>query len=55
MGHWEQIAVENRKMREQQAKWPRWRRELDRYTNGASIIAGWLPLVAIVVWLFGLL
>lgn len=55
MGHWEQIGVENRKERERQANWPRWRRELDRHANGAPIIVAWLALVAIVLWAFGLL
>ncbi len=55
MGHWEQIGVENRKKRERQAKWPRWRRELDRWTNGMPVIAAWIGLVAVVLWAFGLL
>jgi len=55
MGHWEQIGVENRKSREQQANWPRWRRDLYRYGNTAIIAAAWIASVAIGLWLFGLL
>jgi hypothetical protein len=55
MGHWEQIGVENRKSRERQAKWPRWRRELYRYGNTATIAAVWIASLATGLWLFGLL
>lgn len=55
MGHWEQIGTENRKERERRAKLPRWRRELGRHADGLPIIAGWLALAAIVLWVIGLL
>lgn len=55
MGHWEQIGVENRKSRERQAQWPRWRRELYRYGNTAIIAWAWIASVAIGLRLFGLL
>ena len=55
MGHWEQIGVENRKSRERQAKWPRWRRELYRYGSTAIIAAPWVVSLAIGLRMFGLL
>lgn len=55
MGHWEQVGVENRKAREGRAQWPRWRRELYRYSNTAIIAAAWIASLAIGLWLFGVL
>ena len=55
MGHWEQIGVDNRKERERRAAWPRWRRDFNRYGNTAIIAAAWIALLAIGLWLFGLL
>ncbi len=55
MGHWEQIAIENRDERERRAAWARWRREIYRYGNTAIIAAAWIASVAIGLWLFGLL
>lgn len=42
MGHWQQIAEENRKVREERARWQWWRR------HGLLIIA--IPL-AVLFWL----
>lgn len=42
MGHWQQIAEENRKVREEHARWPWWRR------HGLLLVA--VPVSA-VLWL----
>lgn len=54
MGHWEQIGVENRKERERRAKWPRWRRELYRYSNTVIIAAAWGASMVACFRMFGL-
>jgi len=55
MGHWEQIGVENLKRRERRAKWPRWRLELYKLAGDIFVAAGWLGLVMILLWVFGLI
>ena len=55
MGHWEQIGRDNADERARRAAWPRWRRELDSHGNAAFAAAGWVILVTIGLWAFGLI
>ena len=55
MGHWEQTGRDNAAERERRAAWPRWRRELHSHSDAAFAAIGWVALVAIGLWLFGLL
>lgn len=55
MGHWEQTGWDNAAERGRRAKRPRWQRELHNHGNAAILAAGWVALVAIGFWAFGLL
>lgn len=46
MGHWQQIAEENRKVRAERARWPRWRRYGLGLLTVMLIVMGWLVFLA---------
>jgi hypothetical protein len=46
MGHWQQIAEENRKVRAVRARWPWWRRQGLAVLTVALILAAWLVVLA---------